>query len=173
MAGMKIGAVSCLLLLLAGCRAGFEARWRDLQIEIGRRFPEVPQLDIDAYAARAATAEPPLLVDVRPVAEHAVSWIPRAVHKPAGEGFVDAFAGVPKDRDIVLYCSVGWRSSAAARELLAAGYTRVANLEGSIFAWANAGRPLVNAAGPTALVHPYDREWGRLLDAAHRAPLEK
>jgi hypothetical protein len=46
-----------------------------------------------------------------------------------------------------------------------AGYTNVANLEGSIFKWANEGRALVGPGGsPTRAVHEYDATWGGLLE---------
>jgi adenylyltransferase/sulfurtransferase len=42
---------------------------------------------------------------------------------------------VPKDRDILVHCKLGGRSSQAATVLAAAGY-RVTNMEGGITAWA-------------------------------------
>ena len=51
------------------------------------------------------------------------------------------------------------------------GFTRVYNLEGSIFKWANEHRPLVDRSGPASVVHPYNRIWGRLLDDDVRADL--
>jgi hypothetical protein len=50
-----------------------------------------------------------------------------------------------------------------------AGYTNVTNLEGSIFAWANQSRPLVQEGKPTDKVHPYNAFWGALLDKSHWA----
>jgi hypothetical protein len=78
---------------------------------------------------------------------------------------------VPKDRPIVAYCAVGWRSSALAERLKAQGYTNVSNLEGSIFAWANEGRPVYQGEQPAARVHPVSEKWGRLLKEELRAPL--
>lgn len=46
------------------------------------------------------------------------------------------------------------------------------NLEGSIFAWANEGRPLVDDKGLATKVHPYDAKWGELLKPALRSPLK-
>ena len=43
-------------------------------------------------------------------------------------------------------------------------YTNVRNLDGSIFQWANEGRPLVRGNQRVQDVHPYDENWGRLLD---------
>ncbi|MEM7202195.1 MAG: rhodanese-like domain-containing protein [Planctomycetota bacterium] len=140
------------------------ADWRDLKARIREEFAGVDHLTIDDYLARrAAGGVGPVLVDVRPAAEHAVSWIPGARHAPLGAGFEAALADVPRDREVVLYCSVGWRSSVAAQQLQAAGYAQVFNLEGSIFEWANRGRPLENAGGAATRVHPYDAHWGRLL----------
>jgi len=149
---------------------GSQQQWREILGEIHQRFADVPQLGIDDYLAWLNSERPPpLLVDVRPQQEYAVSHIPGAVHVPAWAGFLEHFTVVPKHRDIVLYCSVGWRSSAAARELRRAGFDKVINLEGSIFAWANQGRPLVDAGGPTEVVHPFNEKWGRLLQARRRA----
>ena len=72
---------------------------------------------------------------------------------------------VAPDTPILLYCSVGYRSSRLADQLRRRGYSQAANLEGSLFAWANEGRPLVNAQGKAALrVHPYNETWGKLLN---------
>ncbi len=43
------------------------------------------------------------------------------------------------------------------------------NLKGSIFQWANEGRPVVRDGEPVREVHPYDAVWGRLLDRDLRA----
>jgi rhodanese-related sulfurtransferase len=43
--------------------------------------------------------------------------------------------GIPRDREVVLYCHAGVRSAAAARRLQAAGHTRVWSLRGGIAGW--------------------------------------
>jgi hypothetical protein len=40
----------------------------------------------------------------------------------------------------------------------------VFNLEGSLFQWANEGRPVYRDDVPVQAIHPYDARWGRLLD---------
>ena len=47
--------------------------------------------------------------------------------------------------------------------LIAAGHADVRNLEGGIFAWANAGRPMQRDGQPTRFAHPSDEKWGALL----------
>ena len=69
----------------------------------------------------------------------------------------------PENREVVVYCSVGYRSSAIAASLQELGVS-VRNLRRSIFGWANQGLPLENAAGVTLFVHPFDETWGRLLN---------
>ena len=70
---------------------------------------------------------------------------------------------------IVTYCSVGYRSAGVAQRLRAAGFTQVYNLEGSLFRWANEGRPLYRGDTLVHQVHPYDRVWGTLLKEELRA----
>ena len=65
---------------------------------------------------------------------------------------------------VVVYCSVGYRSSALVEKLQKAGLTNVFNLEGSIFAWANEGRPVQRGTNVVQEVHPYSAKWGALLD---------
>ena len=143
-------------------------QWGAVKARIRKEFPAVPQVGTGALAARLE-GERPLLLDVRTLAEYEVSHL-------AGARRVEPGAlpelGVPKDAPIVTYCSVGYRSSALAQRLRAAGYTRVENLEGSIFQWANEGRPLVRDGQPAKLVHPYDAVWGRLLDKERRAEMK-
>jgi len=45
-----------------------------------------------------------------------------------------------------------------------AGVANVFNLTGSIFRWANEGRPLRSGDERVQAVHPFDEDWGRLLD---------
>ena len=144
--------------------------------DVELRFPKAEQLEPDALAAWISS--PPSqglrIVDVRAMEEFAVSHIPGAVHIPEAALLdsatlqADAAAG----RHIVLYCSVGWRSSRAAEALAAAGIP-ASNLRGSMFRWAIQDRPIVNEDGATKEVHPYDATWGLLLPEAKRAALPK
>ena len=69
----------------------------------------------------------------------------------------------------MVYCSVGYRSSILAEKLQDLGFTRVYNLEGSIFKWANEGRPLAQDQTPVQKVHPYNTDWGKLLEKKYHA----
>lgn len=128
---------------------------------------EFPKVGVISTANLAAQKEAPILLDVRSEEEFSVSHIPRAVRVDDEIESQLREMGVRKDRDIVVYCSVGYRSAKMAEKLSAAGYSQVRNLEGSIFAWTNQGRPLINAKGPTTKTHPYNRKWGRFLEKIH------
>ena len=48
-----------------------------------------------------------------------------------------------KDTELLLYCRSGRMSEMAANDLHAAGYTRLAHLEGGMRAWESSGHPLL------------------------------
>ncbi len=100
---------------------------------------------------------PPVLVDVRDVAEHRAGAIPGSRVVPlavlrAGDGLADLPLGVP----VVLYCSVGLRSAEAASLLRAAGRRDVLHLAGGYAAWRlhlaehRSGAPEGSRSGPDA-----------------------
>lgn len=162
-----------LFTVLSGC--GQDLGWSAVERSIRSEFPAVPQLSTDSLAAWLQAPPPaqPLLLDVRTADEYAVSHLPDARRVEPGAEALPAFLDdLPRDTPIVAYCSVGYRSSALTDRLLAAGFTDVHNLEGSIFRWANEGRPVVRDGETVRQVHPYDRLWGRLLDREHRAPID-
>lgn len=166
-------AALALALALALGTAGSASAAKDpvsleaLKTELHARYPDVRTLtteDLRRWQADAARSQP-IVLDVRSREEYAVSRLPGAVPAPDASAAIRALAGRAKDAPVVVYCSVGYRSAVLARTLGRRGYTNVANLDGSLFEWANRGFPLEPARVPPA-VHPYDRQWGRYLDSA-------
>lgn len=147
--------------------------WDAMLTLVRTRFPKVAQLstaELDAWLQDPKRAKPQVL-DAREPAEFAVSHLAGAIRVSPDATAKEILASVDAGRPIVVYCSVGYRSSRLAARLLEAGRKDVSNLEGSIFTWANEGRPLVAGAGKaTRLVHPFDRVYGRLLKPECRAP---
>ncbi len=138
---------------------------------IAQRYPEVSWVTPDTLARWLARppAERPVLLDAREEGEFEVSHLEGAIRIDPSE---PDLTQVPSTRaEIVVYCSVGYRSAAVAQKLTQAGRRRVHNLEGGIFAWANGGRPVVSGGRRVSRVHPYDRVWGRLLRSELRSPL--
>ncbi len=112
-----------------------------------------------------------VLLDVREGVEYAVSHLNGAVRVDpaiATAEFARRFAGRVAGRTVVLYCSVGYRSSQLAARVQAhlfnAGAKAVYNLRGGIFAWHNTGRPVVRQGRATDDIHPYSRRWSYYLD---------
>ena len=83
-----------------------------------------------------AAERPPLVVDVREHWEWEVGNLGElgAIHVPLVE-LQDGTTEIPAEREIVLVCSVGARSHAAAIHLRAAGRARVRHLGGGLRAW--------------------------------------
>jgi len=74
------------------------------------------------------------LIDVREPYEWQIARIAGAKLIPLGQ-FAASLAGLPRDRDLVLYCHHGSRSRAAAEFLVDQGFERVWNLSGGIDRW--------------------------------------
>ncbi len=129
-------------------------------------FPGVPVVS----ATELAELQPaPLLLDVREGAEFEVSHLPGARRVEPGAPIPAELLAMSRETPIVTYCAVGRRSAAFASDLKAAGFTGVRNLDGSIFRWANEGRPLVTDTGVATAVHPYNRFWALLVRSDRRA----
>lgn len=173
--GAKRLLTSTLLLAIVFCFAMVASShaigWSLIDAKIRHDFPGVTRISTSELAASLAdrSRPAPLLLDVRTQAEYDVSHLRNAQHIDP-EAVATAVTAA-KDQPIVTYCSVGYRSGAFAQRLQAAGFSHVANLEGSIFRWANEGRPVFRGAEQVAQVHPYNRVWGLLLQKKYRATL--
>lgn len=144
--------------------------WRSLVFHVLKRlisaqFPRIQWVTSEELAQWLNHPEKPqpMLLDARSEAEYNVSHLQEAQRIDPETFNLAAFTEVSKDKAIVVYCSVGYRSAAVAQKLAEAGFSRVYNLEGSIFQWANEGRPLFQNRHLTTLVHPYNSLWGNLL----------
>ena len=144
-------------------------RWTLVNWKVRHDFPTVQRISPKEVAEwlQDSKREQPVLLDVRTKAEFEVSHIHGAQRvEPGSEaGALKLARGKP----IVTYCSVGYRSGAFAKTLQEAGYQNVRNMSGSIFQWANEGRPLEHDGRPVEKVHPYNSVWGRLLNAPRHA----
>jgi rhodanese-related sulfurtransferase len=129
------------------------------------RFPDVSHLSPPALDAwlRDADRPAPQIVDTRSEEEFAVSHLASARRIAPESTAATALSILDPERPVVLYCSAGHRAATLARRLCNAGRRDVWNLEGGIFAWANAGLPIERAGQNTQRVHPYSRFFTRLL----------
>lgn len=145
---------------------GREPEWPAIKKDMRVRHPSVPQLTTQQLQAwqTDATRTPALLLDARAPQEYAVSHLRGAKLAPDHSAALSVLQGLALDTPVVVYCSVGVRSSALADKLIGAGWRNVSNLEGSLFEWANLGYPVFRGAVPVIKVHPYNKTWGTLLD---------
>lgn len=179
---LKVILVILLLPLLLGAAVAAVAG-RPLAFEVVRRltarkFPDVKWIgraDLARWREDPGRAQP-VVLDARTGQEFAVSHLKDAIRIDPYRPLLRPLRGFPKDTAIVVYASVGYRSARVAHWLAQQGYSNVQNLAGSIFQWANEGRPVFSQGRPTVEVHPYDDRWGLLLESQYRAkapPLEK
>jgi adenylyltransferase/sulfurtransferase len=102
----------------------------------GEAEDAVRQCSAADYAARCEAGETITLLDVREPNEVLVARIEGALWIPLAE--LEARMGeleAVRDQTIVVHCHHGIRSTKAARQLLAHGFTMVENLDGGIEAW--------------------------------------
>eukprot|EP00106_Octopus_bimaculoides_P014597 XP_014782039.1 PREDICTED: uncharacterized protein LOC106877608 [Octopus bimaculoides] len=156
------------------------------------KFPKVGQIstsDLDIWLNNKNEAQPKIpkpegkivVLDVRPLEEYEVSHLKnstRVDHNIENIGqFVNSFT-TPDSKEpltFACYCSVGYRSSLLGTRMLdffaSEGITNinVFNVEGSLFKWGNEHRPMYNKnEEATVFVHPFNKVWGKLLDAELR-----
>lgn len=166
-----------VVALLAGAFAALglgNVDWFLLKKSLRHRFTKIEWISTSELADWLANKRrpAPVLLDVRTVEEWNVSHLPGARLVDPNASAETAAAGLSKETPIVTYCAVGYRSGEMATRLRAAGFTKVRNLEGSIFQWANEHRPLVRGEERVSQVHPYNSFWGRLVNDDVRAPVK-
>lgn len=154
--------------VMFGCAAPTPDKLDALQADIVADYPAVSQISPEALLA--LNSSDVLLLDIREPKEYAVSRLPGAiwVNPKADAQSALIQIGDVSDKQIIVYCSVGVRSSRFAErtqeDLLDMGAVSVSNLEKGIFGWHNDHRDLVDAKGSTEAVHHYDAIWKRYVN---------
>ncbi|NJN25026.1 MAG: rhodanese-like domain-containing protein [Cyclobacteriaceae bacterium] len=156
---MLIFSFLTLITQMAGCQTKtYEEKLESLYSH------SVPLISTRDLMDAQSQQKPMVLLDTRTTEEHAVSAI-------AGARLVDFdnfsekdIADIPRHAEIVVYCSVGYRSEKIGEKMLAMGYTNVKNLYGGIFQWKNDGLDVVGKNGvATDSVHTYNKSWSKWL----------
>ena len=163
-------AIASFLLTLTANGVAAEsatAKLEEFHSGLIERYPEVSHISPEELESMAR--ESLVFFDVREADEYDVSQIDGAIRvSPSirASTFLQEYAAELKGKTVILYCSVGERSSRLAEQIMSqsTGATAVYNLEGGIFRWHNEHRSVANTRGDTTFVHPYSRRWGRLLE---------
>jgi sodium/bile acid cotransporter 7 len=121
--------------------------------EYKKSFPEVA--DVSAEEAIALLENGPVLfVDFREAEEQAVSMLPGAIPDSVFLKNPEVY----KDKIIIGYCTISYRSGKLAEKLKKKGL-RIINLRGGILAWLHAGGRVYKDNVPVNRVHVYGRKW--------------
>ena len=103
------------------------------------------RISVDELYRLMDQGKAPIVVDVRSQIARSLEprHIPGALHLPM-HGFGEHIKELPRDRDIVLYCTCPNEASAAqvAKLLIDSGFLRVRPLLGGLEAWIEAGHPV-------------------------------
>mmetsp|Transcript_146789 Transcript_146789/g.270973 ORF Transcript_146789/g.270973 Transcript_146789/m.270973 type:complete len:176 (+) Transcript_146789:84-611(+) len=148
------------LVLSGSYLAVADITWDGINAKIAKDFPKVPHLSVEELAVNI-TQRPVNLIDVRSPAEFLVSHLKGAVNLERAQDIASEYPD--KSAALILYCSVGYRSARESGRLMKMGYQHVWNVKGSIFEWANKGRPVYHNGHRVHFVHPFDEKWGVLL----------
>lgn len=114
-----------------------------------KSLPEARQY-CPTQTRRKVLEEGAILVDVRERAEvdQLAFDMPAIIHLPMSE-FEARFEELPRDRELILVCSVGQRSLKATYFLMYHGFDQVANMEYGLKKWVYRGFPVIG--DPTSL----------------------
>ncbi len=93
-------------------------------------------------ADELATANPPLVIDIRAPREWSAKRLGESINLPLSQ-LQEGIAKVPRDRRIAVHCLGGYRSSIAVSILNQHGITNLIELAGGLTAWEAARLPVV------------------------------
>lgn len=99
----------------------------------------------ETLVKRMKSSNPPYVVDVRNDGEWNEASVAGTVHMPLME-ILEHLDKLPKDKDLVIMCASGNRSSTATSLLAQKGVTRVTDLAGGIEAWMSEKLPVKTGA---------------------------
>lgn len=105
------------------------------------------------------------IFDTRSKVEYELSHLPNALYLGFEDFNKTLLADIPKNAELVLYCSVGYRSEQIGEKLIQLGFFNTYNLYGGIFEWVNQGLPLANTTEKSIhCIHTYNQAWSKWVD---------
>ena len=118
-----------------------------------RAFPTAPDITVENFL-QWQNQDSIILVDVRSRKERRVSMIPNAISQKAFDKNRARF----KQRKIIVYCTIGYRSGEQVVKLRKKGLDAY-NLIGGVLAWAHAGQFFAAPDGDSLRFHVYGKKW--------------
>ena len=82
---------------------------------------------------------------------------------------IKAIEHLPHTTNIIVYCSVGYRSEKIVEKIQKLGFTKSYNLVGGIFEWKNQNKLVYSIENkPTNKVHTYNKIWSIWLNKGEK-----
>ena len=121
-----------------------------------KKYPDVKHITVKEYLRNPQNW---IFVDVRPANERNISIIPGAITPRE----IEANPVLYRKKYLLMYCTVGDRSSKYTEKLLGKGFKNAANLRGGVLKWAQNGKKFVTPDGKeTTKVNVYGKTWNLL-----------
>jgi sodium/bile acid cotransporter 7 len=125
----------------------------DMYKDYKKSFPEVQDIT-PKEAMELMELEEVIFVDTRKSKEQKVSMLPNAVTEKDFKKNLEQY----RDKTVIGYCTISYRSGKLAKELRKEGITML-NLRGGMLAWVHEGGKVYDANGQTKRVHVYKKKW--------------
>jgi rhodanese-related sulfurtransferase len=130
-------------------RAKIETLYRDYKKDFAGVEDITPAAAMDLLKTSAA-----VFVDVRAEKEQKVSMLPGAITEHEFLSHLERY----RDKVIIGYCTISYRSGKLAEKLKAQGIVML-NLRGGLLAWVHDGGKVYDRNGETRRIHVYGRKW--------------
>lgn len=123
--------------------------YRDYQ----KKFPDVTEIGPKEAILENINGTA-VFIDVRKESERSVSTLPKAITKEAYLRDRDLY----KDKKVIAYCTIGYRSGVFAKEMKEKGIL-VYNLSAGILGWTHEGGKVYDSRGIVQRIHVYGKDW--------------
>ncbi|MEO9967923.1 MAG: rhodanese-like domain-containing protein [Reichenbachiella sp.] len=159
-----------ITILICSVQASLIAQKSPAQKQQQRYYRMVDDLlshTVDEISVNDSIASDVIFLDSRSEKEYKISHIENARYVGYDDFDLSSIEDIDKTTELIVYCSVGYRSEKVAQKLKKAGYSNVKNLIGGVFDWTNQDKTVVDSLGnPTEAVHGYNPSWGKWLTKA-------
>ncbi|MEA1967132.1 MAG: rhodanese-like domain-containing protein [Thermodesulfobacteriota bacterium] len=126
---------------IIGYLYGGIAAWQEAGLPIGQLW----QISAENLHRKIESNRCEYLLDVRTLAEWATGHIDQATHMPL-PALLNQVPDIPKDKEVIVTCGMGYRGNIAASFLQSQGFEHVNSLAGGMNAWINSGQSVTGSA---------------------------
>ena len=123
---------------IIGYLYGGMAAWQ----EAGFPISQLWQISTEKLKQKIEAGKYEYIFDVRTPAEWEDGHIEQAAHLPL-TNLLRQLPDIPKDKELIAICAVGYRGNIAASFFQSNGFDHVHSLAGGMTAWVNSGKPVV------------------------------